>query len=97
MNLASVVVSPAAAVTNLIDLIANPLSGLVLTTGQANNLTDKLVNALNSIQAGQTKQAINQLQAFINSVQASLKTGKISDPTANTLIVAANAIIASLQ
>jgi hypothetical protein len=55
-----------------------------------------LNNALASIQAGLNGQAINQLQAFINSVQSSLKTGKISAQTASTLISAANAIIAVL-
>lgn len=97
MNLAPVVVSPATAVTNLINMIADPYSGLVLTDGQKNGLTDKLNNALGSILAGQNKQAINQLQAFINSVDTFLKNGKISDQTATTLTVAANAIITSLQ
>ena len=97
MNLASLVVSPAAAVTNLINLIADPLSGLVLTSGQSSNLTDKLNNALASIQSGLNKQAINQLQAFISSVQTALKNGKMDAQTAGTLTVAANAIITSLQ
>jgi len=69
---------------------------LHLTNGQASSLTDKLNNALASIQAGQNKQAINQLQAFINSVQASVKTGKMSAQTGQTLLDAANAIIATL-
>jgi hypothetical protein len=55
-----------------------------------------LNNALASIQAGLNKQAINQLNAIISSVQSSLKTGKMSLATANTLIGAANAIIAVL-
>jgi len=55
-----------------------------------------LNNAQASIQAGLNKQAINQLNAFINSVQSSLKTGKISTQTGKTLIDAANAIIALL-
>jgi hypothetical protein len=97
MNLAPLVASPAAAVTNLINLISDPFSGLVLTQGQTNSLTDKLENALTSIQLGQIKQAINQLEAFLNSVQASLKTGRMSAATATTLTVAANAIITSLQ
>ncbi len=96
VNLAPVTVSAGQAVTNLINLISNPNSGLSLTTGQSNSLTDKLTNALASIQAGLNGQAINQLQAFISSVQSSLKTGKISPQTANTLIAAANAIIAVL-
>jgi hypothetical protein len=97
MNLAPLVVFPADAVTNLINLISNPYSGLILTPGQKNSLTDKLNNVLTSILAGQNKQAINQLQAFINSVQGYLKTGKIGSQTATTLTVAANAIITSLQ
>jgi len=89
-------ITPAQSVTNLINLVSNPNSGLALTAGQINSLTDKLNSALASIQAGLNAQAINQLQAFINSVQSSLKTGKISAQTASTLTSAANAIIAML-
>ena len=96
MNLESVAITPAQSVTNLINLVSNPNSGLALTAGQINSLTDKLNSALASIQAGLNAQAINQLQAFINSVQSSLKTGKISAQTASTLTSAANAIIAML-
>jgi len=42
------------------------------------------------------KQAINQLNSFINSAQSSVKTGKISAQTGKTLTDAANAIIAML-
>jgi hypothetical protein len=97
MNLAPTVVLPGDSITNLINLISNPLSGLVLTTGQASSLTDKLNSALTSVLAGQNKQAINQLNAFINSVNISLKNSKMSPQTATTLTVAANAIITSLQ
>jgi hypothetical protein len=55
-----------------------------------------LSNALASVQAGQTKQAINQLNAFLNSVEASRKTGRISGEAASTLTAAATAIIALL-
>jgi hypothetical protein len=86
--------SPTTLVTNLIHLVSNPL--LQLTVGEMHSFTDKLINALASIQAGQNKQAINQLNAFIGSVQTSLKTGKISAQTASTLTNAATAIIAIL-
>ena len=86
--------SPTTLVTNLIQQVNNPL--LQLTTGQSSSLTDKLLNALASIQARQNKQAKNQLNAFINSVQTYLKTGKISLQTATTLTRAATAIIALL-
>jgi hypothetical protein len=97
MTLTAVTITPAQSVTNLINLISNPNSGLNLTAGQMNSLVDKLNNVLASIQAGLNDQAINQLSAFINSVQSSVKTGKISSQTANTLISAANAVIASLS
>jgi YVTN family beta-propeller protein len=86
--------TPAQMVSNLITLLSSP--GLGLTSGQISSLTTKLNNVLASIQAGSNKQAINQLNAFISSVQSSFKTGKMSLATANTLIGAANAIIAVL-
>jgi hypothetical protein len=67
-----------------------------LSLGETNSLTDKLINALSSIQAGQNKQAINQLNSFLSAVQNYLKTGKISAPTASSLTSAANAIVAAL-
>jgi probable HAF family extracellular repeat protein len=82
------------AVTIFIRQLSDP--GLGLTSGQISSLTDKLVNALTSIQQGANKQAVNQLNAFINSVQSWQKTGKVSSGTATTLIAAANAIIAVL-
>jgi probable HAF family extracellular repeat protein len=82
------------AVTVFIGQLSDP--GLGLTSGQISSLTDKLTNALASIQQGANKQAVNQLNAFINSVQSWQKTGKVSSGTATTLIAAANAIIAVL-
>jgi len=82
------------AVTNLTSLLSDPTLGL--TSGETASLTDKLNNTLASIQAGLNKQAINQLDAFISSVQSSVKTGKISASAGATLIAAANAIIGVL-
>jgi probable HAF family extracellular repeat protein len=81
-----------------IDIFVDQLSDpdLALTTGQINSLTDKLLNALASVEQGANKQAINQLNALIGSVASWLKTGKISSETASTLTAAANAIIAVL-
>jgi hypothetical protein len=86
--------TPEALTTTLIGLITNP--ALALSNGQIASLTDKLNSALASMQAGQTRQAINQLQAFINAVESAQKTRKISTPTAETLIDAAEQIIALL-
>lgn len=85
---------PAVMISNLIAVVSDPLLGL--TSGQVSSFSDKLNNALNSIQAGSNKQAINQLNAFIKSVQSNLKTGKISTQTATSLIEMAGDIIALL-
>jgi probable HAF family extracellular repeat protein len=82
------------AVTILTNLLSDPT--LALTTGQVNSFTDKLNNVLASLQQGLNKQAINQLNAFANSVQVSLKNGNMSGQAGATLIAAANAIIAVL-
>lgn len=83
------------AAANLIIELSDPT--LALTQGEINSLTDKLNNVMASIQAGLNKQAINQLDAFINSVDTSVKTGKMSSQAGTTLTSAANAIIAKLQ
>lgn len=82
------------AIPSLIASLSSPTLGL--TAGQISSLTDKLTNAQISIQAGLNKQAINQLDALINSVQAFLKTGNMSASTAATLLAAVNQIIALL-
>ena len=86
--------SPAAAVASLIGLVSDPTLNLAM--GQVNSLTDKLNNALASIQAGLNKQAINQLNTFVSAVQTLRRSGKISAQTEATLVDAANAIIAML-
>lgn len=82
------------ATANLLGSLSDP--ALALTLGQVNSLDDKLTNAIQSIQAGQNKRAINQLNAFISAVQIQWRIGKMSSATAATLTDAANAIIATL-
>jgi hypothetical protein len=64
------------------------------TLGGANSSANDINNS--GVEQGANKQAVNQLTAFINSVNAWRNTGKISSASANTLIAAANAIIAVL-
>jgi len=82
------------AIDNFIDQLSDP--ALALTPGQISSLTDKLLNALASVEQGQNKQAINQLSAFVNAVESALKAGKLSSETAALLTARANAIIATL-
>jgi probable HAF family extracellular repeat protein len=81
------------------DILLASLSdpALALTQGQINALSEKVINALQSIQAGLNKQAINQLNAFVSAVQTQWKGGKMSSATAANLTDAANAIIAALK
>jgi probable HAF family extracellular repeat protein len=72
-------------------------SSLGLTSGQSSSLSDKLSNALLSIQGGLYKQAVNQLNAFINAVDAQVKTGKMTAAAGAELDATANAVIASLS
>jgi hypothetical protein len=87
--------TPEEAVQNLITVVTDP--ALNLTNGQVSSFRDKLIKSLASIEAGLNKQAINQLNAFINSVTSEVKKGKLSPTLGTQLIDAAEAIIASLQ
>jgi hypothetical protein len=82
---------PGESIRNLISLLST-VSGL--NPGQVSSLTDRLRDALASVDAGLIKQAINQLNAFINEVRAAQK--KIGVVMATTLTAAATAIIAML-
>lgn len=86
---------PGPAASALIAQLSSPSLGL--TAGQVSSLTDKLNNAVLSIQQGLTGQAINQLNAFINSVQSSVKTGKITAQAGAALTSAAQLVIATLS
>jgi hypothetical protein len=87
-------VSPAAAVTNLINVLANPSLGL--NRPQITSFTAVLRSALRSINAGRNRLAIAQLNAFSAEVWIARRINRISASTANTLITAAQAIVALL-
>ena len=69
---------------------------LNLPQGTENSLKDKINNIQNSIDAGNITTAINQLNAFINQVNA-LKGKKITDAEADMLIQYATNLINSLS
>jgi hypothetical protein len=84
--------SPAQAVQALISL----KDAMNLPHGIANSLDAKLNAALDSINRGNNKAAVNQLNAFINEVQA--QTGKaIAQNQAQQLISSAQSIISALS
>ncbi len=72
------------------------VSSLGLPEGIQNSLTSKLSNVIKSLEKGQTNAAINQLNAFINEVQA--QSGKkLTSEQANMLILEATKIIKRCQ
>jgi PKD repeat protein len=80
------VMTPAAALAKITALVSAQ-SGL--NKGQMNSLLAKLNAAANSAQRGDTGTACNQLNAFVNEVDADQKTGKISSGDAATMTDAA--------
>jgi hypothetical protein len=81
-----IVLSPAAAVSRIANLVASQ-SGL--NKGQMTSLLAKMNAASDSIQRGNTGTACNQLNAFVNEVDADQKAGRISSSDADTMIDAA--------
>jgi streptogramin lyase len=88
------IAAPAPTISTLVSLV----SALNVVAGISNALDSKLANAqaaLASHNTGNTQTAINQLNAFINAVQA--QSGKkLSSAQATALIEAAQQLIASL-
>jgi PKD repeat protein len=67
-----------------------------LNAGQKNSLTAKLNAASDSAARGNTTASNNQLNAFLNELQAYLSTGKISTADAATLRAEVHAVQAAL-
>jgi hypothetical protein len=65
-----------------------------LGNGEANALTSKLENSIKQMDRGNANAATNQLMAFINQVDALIKSGRLSQAQGQSLIDAANTIIA---
>jgi hypothetical protein len=69
----------------------------VLNGGQGNSLTSKLDAAVRQIDRGNASAAINQLGAFINQVNALIRSGRLSPGEGQGLIGAADKIIGNLS
>jgi hypothetical protein len=80
------VITPAAALAKITALVSGQ-SGL--NKGQMNSLLAKLRAANDSMQRGDSGAACNQLNAFVNEVDADQKTGRISAGDAATMTDAA--------
>ncbi len=80
--------TPAEAAQDLIDYV----EALNLPGGIENSLVSKLESAIKSLDRGKVKPAVNQLNAFINEINAQ-RGKKITDPQADDLIATAQGII----
>ncbi|HQK55177.1 MAG TPA: PKD domain-containing protein, partial [Methanolinea sp.] len=84
-------VAPQEAIENLEDYIVN----LNLDMGITNSLTAKLGAAISSLDRGNENAALNQLNAFINSVEAQ-RGKKLTNEQADALILEVNRIISGI-
>lgn len=67
-----------------------------LTQNQANQLINKLENALKHLNKGQTNPTCNQLGQFINNVNSLINNGSLTAAQGQALIDAANAVSANI-
>jgi hypothetical protein len=83
-------------IENLIARIEDLVAAGLLNQGNGNALTAKLGNALKSLEKGNERAAINKINAFINQVQAFIRSGKLPAVQGQILIDIANNIISDL-
>lgn len=86
-SLSLTILTPAQAIPNVITTIQGLQAAGVLNKGQANSLTVKLNHAIDSLNTkpGQPT-ACNQLQAFVNEVNAYVSGGKLTQAQADSLL-----------
>ena len=81
------ILTPAQAIPNVITTIQGLQTAGVLNGGQANSLIVKLNHAINSLNAKSDQPtACNQLQAFVNEVNAYLSAGTLTQAQADSLL-----------
>jgi DNA/RNA endonuclease G (NUC1) len=80
-----------------IDGLAGDVNGLQIARGAATSLNAKLRAAAASLERGNGATAVNQLNAFINEVQAMAGSGRMPAADAAAVTAAAQRIIASIE
>lgn len=89
--------TPQAAAGSLIDQVQALVDAGLLNGGQGNSLISKLEAAKKQLDKNNRTPAINELQAFINEVDADINSGKLTPAQGEPLIDAAHVIIAALS
>ena len=81
------ILTPAQAIPQVITTIEGLETAGVLNDGQANSFIVKLNHAIDSLNSKPDQPtACNQLQAFVNEVNAYLQSGKLTQAQADTLL-----------
>ncbi len=89
------VLTPRQGLDGLIDQVGALVPG-TLNGGQGNALTAKLEAAIQQLDRGHVATAINQLEAFVNQVNALMSSGVLPVADGQPLVDAAQAILAAL-
>jgi predicted outer membrane repeat protein len=92
-NNGGTITTPDSAATNLSTQISALTQSGTLTANQAAGLTSKLQAAAQSLDIGNLTPGVNQLSAFINQVNAFVKSHKLTTAQAQPLIDGANQLI----
>lgn len=94
------ILTPAQAIPNTIDAVNALNAAGVLNKGQAHSLIVKLQHAIDSLNSKPDQRtACNQLQAFVNEVNAYVRSGKLTPAQGDQLLggpLGINAIMASI-
>ena len=84
-------------IRELVKRITNLVTAGVLSPGNGNALSAKLQAAIGQLDRGNTTAATNQLNAFINDVNALVRAGRLPAVSGQGLIDAANRIITAVN
>jgi FIMAH domain len=99
-TLSLTILTPAQAIPDIVTKIEDLEDAGVLNQGQANSLIVKLNHAIDSLDSKPDQPtACNQLQAFVNEVNAYVQSGKLTQAQADTLLggpLGINAIMAAI-
>jgi hypothetical protein len=96
-NCVAVLITPQAQIQQLIEDVNSLVSQGDLNRGEANSLTAKLRAALQQLERGNTTAAGGQVRAFINQVQALVRSGRLSPAQGQHLIDGANSVLAQIN
>ena len=88
--------TPRQRIEGLIEKVKTLVAAGVLNQGQGNGLIAKLEAAIQQLEPGNTKTAINHLQALVNQMSAFIKSGTVPSAQGQPLIDVAQQIIAAL-